>query len=61
MTPVLMPALLLLLLCHIWVQVGCWVPATSCKLSVFDGVYCRMGASDSLLQVTSGECCLILS
>eukprot|EP00775_Hariotina_reticulata_P004121 gene4121-4367_t len=35
----------------IMAQVGSWVPAAFCQLSVFDGVYCRMGASDSLLQV----------
>lgn len=29
-------------------QLGSWVPAASCVLSVFDGVYTRMGASDCL-------------
>lgn len=30
-------------------QLGSWVPASSCTLSVFDRVCCRMGASDSLM------------
>lgn len=29
-------------------QIGCWVPASKCHMSVFDGVYTRMGASDEL-------------
>ncbi|ORY86350.1 muts domain V-domain-containing protein, partial [Protomyces lactucae-debilis] len=29
-------------------QIGCYVPAESAKLTLVDGVYCRMGASDSL-------------
>lgn len=37
-TPLLLP-----------LQLGSWVPASSCVLSVFDGVFCRMGASDCLL------------
>jgi DNA mismatch repair protein MSH3 len=32
----------------IMAQLGSWVPAASCVLSVFDGVYTRMGASDCL-------------
>lgn len=30
-------------------QLGSWVPAVRCRLSVFDGVFSRMGASDCLL------------
>jgi DNA mismatch repair ATPase MutS len=30
-------------------QIGAWVPAASCVLSVFDGVFVRSGASDSLI------------
>jgi DNA mismatch repair protein MSH3 len=41
--------LLLLLLCCTVLQLGSWVPATACRLSVFDGVFSRMGASDCLL------------
>jgi hypothetical protein len=40
-------SLLLPLLCC--TQLGSWVPAASCRLSVFDGVFSRMGASDCLL------------
>lgn len=29
-------------------QLGCWVPASGCRMSVFDGVYTRMGAADDL-------------
>ena len=29
-------------------QIGCYVPASHCRLSVFDGIYTRMGARDSL-------------
>ncbi|KAM9997894.1 hypothetical protein ACTFIY_007556 [Dictyostelium cf. discoideum] len=32
----------------IMAQVGCFVPATSCSLSVFDAIYTRMGARDSI-------------
>jgi hypothetical protein len=35
--------------CASCLQLGSWVPAVSCVLSVFDGVYCRMGASDCLM------------
>jgi DNA mismatch repair ATPase MutS len=41
--------MLLLPLCCSLLQLGSWVPATSCRLSVFDGVFSRMGASDCLL------------
>eukprot|EP00879_Flechtneria_rotunda_P029922 GHRR01032389.1.p1 GENE.GHRR01032389.1~~GHRR01032389.1.p1 ORF type:complete len:502 (+),score=204.36 GHRR01032389.1:576-2081(+) len=34
----------------IMAQLGSWVPATACQLSVFDGVFSRMGATDCLLQ-----------
>lgn len=30
-------------------QVGSFVPAASLKMTVFDGVYTRMGASDNIL------------
>lgn len=30
-------------------QIGCYVPAESAAMHVFDGVYTRMGASDNLL------------
>lgn len=47
-------------------QVGCYVPATSMQLSVFDNIFTRMGASDSLTSgrstflVELGETSLIL-
>lgn len=31
-------------------QIGCYVPATSCKLSVVDRIFTRLGASDKLLE-----------
>ena len=31
-------------------QVGCYVPATSATLSVFDAIYTRIGASDDLVS-----------
>ncbi|CAN1264853.1 DNA mismatch repair protein MSH3 [Linum perenne] len=34
----------------IMAQVGSFVPASSCKLHVLDGIYTRMGASDSIQQ-----------
>ncbi|KAH9600771.1 DNA mismatch repair protein MutS [Trypanosoma melophagium] len=34
-------------------QLGCYVPATAAQLPVFTAVYCRMGASDSLLEGAS--------
>ncbi|CAH1430272.1 unnamed protein product [Lactuca virosa] len=34
----------------IMAQVGCYVPAKSAKLHVLDGIYTRMGASDSIQQ-----------
>lgn len=34
-------------------QVGCAVPAAAATLPVFRGVYCRMGASDSILEGSS--------
>ncbi|CAI0546902.1 unnamed protein product [Linum tenue] len=37
-------------LISIMAQVGSFVPASSCKLHVLDGVYTRMGASDSIQQ-----------
>lgn len=30
-------------------QIGCYVPCGSATMSILDGVYCRMGASDNLL------------
>lgn len=33
----------------IMAQLGSWVPAAGCHMSVFDGVFSRMGASDSLM------------
>ena len=32
-----------------WPQVGAWVPADSLELTVCDGIYTRMGASDNIL------------
>ncbi|EKF30408.1 mismatch repair protein MSH3, putative [Trypanosoma cruzi marinkellei] len=37
----------------IMAQLGCYVPATAAQLPLFTAVYCRMGASDSLLEGTS--------
>ncbi|GET87331.1 mismatch repair protein MSH3, putative [Leishmania tarentolae] len=34
-------------------QTGCGVPADAAELPVFEGVYCRMGASDSILEGAS--------
>ncbi|KAG5482775.1 hypothetical protein CUR178_06816 [Leishmania enriettii] len=34
-------------------QMGCGVPADAAELPVFEGLYCRMGASDSILEGTS--------
>jgi DNA mismatch repair protein MSH3 len=34
-------------------QIGCGVPAEAAVLPVFHGVYCRMGASDSILEGSS--------
>ncbi|KEG13915.1 mismatch repair protein MSH3 [Trypanosoma grayi] len=34
-------------------QLGCYVPATAAQLPVFTAVYCRMGASDSMLEGAS--------
>ena len=31
-------------------QIGCFVPAKSCKLSIVDRIFTRIGASDNLLQ-----------
>lgn len=31
-------------------QVGCYVPAEAARLPLFSGIYCRMGASDSVLD-----------
>lgn len=33
----------------IMAHLGSWVAAAGCQLSVFDGVFSRMGASDSLM------------
>lgn len=33
----------------LWLQIGSFVPAESAELSVLDGIYTRMGASDNLL------------
>ena len=35
-------------LCVVMAQVGCYVAASHCTLSVFDGIHTRMGARDSL-------------
>jgi DNA mismatch repair protein MSH3 len=32
----------------IMAQIGSFVPATSCELSLLDGIYTRMGAQDSI-------------
>ncbi|KAG5509164.1 hypothetical protein JKF63_06173 [Porcisia hertigi] len=34
-------------------QIGCSVPANAAELPVFEGLYCRMGASDSILEGAS--------
>ncbi|ORC88206.1 mismatch repair protein MSH3 [Trypanosoma theileri] len=34
-------------------QLGCYVPATAAQLPLFKAIYCRMGASDSLLEGAS--------
>ena len=39
-------------LAAIMVQIGCYVPAESCKLTVIDKVFTRIGASD---RIMSGE------
>ena len=37
-------------LCCIMAQIGCYVPASSACLSILDGIYCRMGASDKIAR-----------
>ncbi|KYR02846.1 hypothetical protein DLAC_00314 [Tieghemostelium lacteum] len=37
----------------IMAQMGCYVPAQSCKLSVVDGIYTRMGAHDEIAKGSS--------
>ncbi|RNF15296.1 putative mismatch repair protein MSH3 [Trypanosoma conorhini] len=37
----------------IMAQLGCYVPATAAQLPLFTAVYCRMGATDSLLEGAS--------
>ncbi len=34
----------------IMAQIGCYVPATSCSLYVFDAIFTRIGASDDLIK-----------
>lgn len=34
-------------------QVGCFVPAQSCNIKIFDGVYTRIGSSDDISKGTS--------
>ena len=34
----------------IMAQVGCYVPATSCRLTVVDRIFTRIGANDNILQ-----------
>jgi DNA mismatch repair protein MSH3 len=34
----------------IMAQIGCFVPAKSASLSIIDAIFCRMGASDQVLQ-----------
>jgi len=36
--------------CIILAQIGCAVPAKSFKLLPFDRIFCRLGASDRLLE-----------
>jgi DNA mismatch repair protein MSH6 len=36
--------------CIIMAQVGCYVPATNFRLAPFDRIFCRIGASDRLLE-----------
>ena len=36
----------------IMAQIGCFVPATECKMPIFDKIFTRIGASDDLV---SGE------
>lgn len=31
-------------------QLGCWVPAESCKLTPVDRIFTRLGASDRILE-----------
>lgn len=33
----------------IMAQIGCFVPATSCKIPIFDKIFTRIGASDDLV------------
>ncbi|CAD2221975.1 DNA mismatch repair protein MSH3 [Angomonas deanei] len=40
-------------LCVIMAHLGCYVPADSACIPIFTGVYCRMGASDSILDGSS--------
>jgi DNA mismatch repair protein MSH3 len=35
-------------------QVGSWVPAEAVTMTVLDGIFTRMGASDNILQVRTG-------
>lgn len=36
-------------LISIMAQIGCYVPCETAELTILDGVYCRMGASDNML------------
>ncbi|ODQ79707.1 hypothetical protein BABINDRAFT_161420 [Babjeviella inositovora NRRL Y-12698] len=50
----------------IMAQIGCYVPAESATMGVFDAILIRMGAQDNLMKgestfmVEMGECCQIL-
>ena len=35
---------------HIVLQLGAWVPATSCEMTAVDRIFTRLGASDNLLE-----------
>ena len=37
----------------IMAQIGCYVPASSCQIPVFDKIFTRIGASDDILSVQS--------
>ena len=37
-------------LCCILAHLGCFVPCTAAELTILDGIYCRIGASDRILQ-----------